>query len=54
MPSPASLRRLAGLIALPLALAFAAAGAAAQTKPARTDVGADAGTSLLWVGNSFC
>jgi len=53
MPSPASLRRLAALLALPLALAFGAQGAAAQTKPARTDVGADAGTSLLWVGNSF-
>jgi hypothetical protein len=53
MPSPASLRRLAALLALPLVLAFGAEGAAAQTKPARTDVGADAGTSLLWVGNSF-
>ena len=53
MPSPASLRRLAALLALPVGLAFAAAGAEAQTKPARTDVGADAGTSVLWVGNSF-
>jgi len=53
MPSPASLRRLAALLALPLVVTFGAEGAAAQTKPARTDVGADAGTSLLWVGNSF-
>jgi hypothetical protein len=53
MPSPASLRRLAALLGLPLFLFFAAAGAAAQTKPARTDVGGDAGTAILWVGNSF-
>ena len=53
MPSLAALRRLAALLTLPLVLAVAAEGAAAQTKPARTDVGADAGTSLLWVGNSF-
>ncbi len=53
MPSPASLRRLAALLGLPLFLFFAAAGAAAQTKPARSDVGGDAGTAILWVGNSF-
>jgi hypothetical protein len=53
MPSPASLRRLAALFSLPLVLSFAAAGAAAQTKPSRAEVGADAGTAILWVGNSF-
>ena len=53
MASPASLRRLAALLGLPLVLAFSAAGAAAETKPVRAEVGADAGNAILWVGNSF-
>ena len=45
-------RRLAVLLFLPALLAISAP-AAAQTKPARGDVGGDAGSSILWVGNSF-
>ena len=45
-------RRALALLLLPPLLALSTA-ASAQTKPARTDVGADAGTSILWVGNSF-
>jgi hypothetical protein len=50
MPSQSS-RRLAAWI-LALAATLAVGAAAAQTKPARTEVGINA-LSLLWVGNSF-
>jgi hypothetical protein len=46
------IRRSAALLCLPLLLSIAA-GAAAETKPARTDVGGEAATAILWVGNSF-
>jgi len=45
-------RRLAALLCLPLLLSLAAC-ATAQTRPMRSDVGADAGSAILWVGNSF-
>jgi hypothetical protein len=45
-------RRIATLLLLPAMLAISGP-LAAQTKPARTDVGADSGSSILWVGNSF-
>ena len=45
-------RRLAALLLLPAMLALST-NLVAQTKPARTEVGADSGTSILWVGNSF-
>ena len=45
-------RRLAALFFLPALLAIST-NLAAQTKPARGDVGAEAGSSILWVGNSF-
>jgi hypothetical protein len=38
---------------VPAVPALAGRVAAAQSKPARSDVGADSGTSILWVGNSF-
>ena len=52
MPFQTSRRRLAALLCLPLLLSLAA-GATAQTKPTRSDVGADSGSAILWVGNSF-
>ena len=45
-------RRVVALLFLPALLAMSA-NVAAQTKPARTEVGADSGSSILWVGNSF-
>ena len=45
-------RRVVALLFLPALLAMSA-NVAAQTKPARTEVGADSGSSVLWVGNSF-
>ena len=53
MPRTSSARRIAASIGASLALTLGAAGALAQTKPARAEVGADAGSSILWVGNSF-
>jgi hypothetical protein len=45
-------RRVVTLLFLPALLAMSA-NVAAQTKPTRTEVGADSGSSILWVGNSF-
>jgi hypothetical protein len=53
MPFSTSARRLAALACLPLLLSLSAGLAAQTTRPARSDVGADSGTALLWVGNSF-
>ena len=47
-----SLRKATALFCL-LFLASLSAGIAAQTKPTRTDAGAEPIRSLLWVGNSF-
>ena len=45
-------RRVVTLLFLPALLALST-HAAAQTRPARVDVGADGGSAILWVGNSF-
>jgi hypothetical protein len=47
-----SLRKAASVLCL-LALAPMCADLSAQTRPARTDVGAEPVVSILWVGNSF-
>jgi len=52
MPMSRFLRQVAAALCLPFLLSLAGV-AAAQSKPARSDVGADSGTSILWVGNSF-
>ena len=52
MPLLPCRRQLATLLCLPLLLSLAAC-AVAQPKPARSDVGGDAGRAILWVGNSF-
>ena len=54
MPISTSARRLAALACMTLLLALSTGLAAQTTRPARTDVGADAGSAILWVGNSFC
>ena len=45
-------RRVIALLFLPALLALSA-HAAAQTKPARADVGAEGASAVMWVGNSF-
>ncbi len=52
MPVLNSFRQRAALLCLPLLVAFAA-DLAAQTRPARNDVGGDSANAILWVGNSF-
>ncbi|HKW82849.1 MAG TPA: hypothetical protein VJN68_03780, partial [Burkholderiaceae bacterium] len=46
------IRRLGAALSL-LALVSLCGGVNAQTKPTRTDAGAEPIKSLLWVGNSF-
>ena len=52
MPHTSFIRKLASALGLLLLVAMSA-GAGAQTKPSRTDAGAEPVRSLLWVGNSF-
>jgi len=52
MPQTSFIRKLAASLGL-LLLVSMSAGADAQTKPARSDPGAEPVRSLLWVGNSF-
>jgi hypothetical protein len=47
-----SIRKTAALLCL-LVLTSLSAGLAAQTRPARSDAGAEPIRSILWVGNSF-
>ncbi len=52
MPNEPSVRKLAALFCL-VWLASIPGDLLAQTKPQRTDVGGEAPSSFLWVGNSF-
>src|SRR5437667_4256378 len=52
MPNAPSVRKLAALFCL-VWLASIPGDLLAQTKPQRTDVGGEAPSSFLWVGNSF-
>ena len=45
-------RHAAALLCLPFLLSMTG-GAAAQSKPARSDVGGESANAILWVGNSF-